>query len=107
VILAGTFIAKQWVAPNLACKLACVAEWRWDRGWFLVLSWAVSLGHKRFSERGLLRLEHYSGVFLLGIALIHRVQIIWQLSKDRFVTEPQGGETEGTLRQPERVFVTC
>jgi hypothetical protein len=44
------------------------------------LSYAVSLGHKKFSERTLLRMEHFSGVGMLVLALIHGVNIVWQMA---------------------------
>ena len=47
--------------------------------WFFGLSWAVSLGHGKFSEKTLLRMEHFSGVGLLVLALIHGGTIIWQM----------------------------
>jgi hypothetical protein len=41
----------------------------------------VSLGHGKFSEQKLLRIEHFSGAVLLLLALIHGITIIWQLRK--------------------------
>jgi hypothetical protein len=43
------------------------------------LSWLVSLGHGKFSEKTLLRMEHGSGVGLLVLALIHGGTIVWQM----------------------------
>jgi hypothetical protein len=45
------------------------------------LSWAVSLGHGKFSEKTLLRIERCSGVGLLILALVHGTTIILQLRK--------------------------
>jgi len=45
------------------------------------LSWAVSLGHGKWSEQTLLEMEHFSGVCLLILALIHGGTIIWQMHK--------------------------
>jgi hypothetical protein len=47
------------------------------------LSWAVSLGHRKFSERTLLLVERGSGVGLLGLAIAHGVTIIWQMAQHR------------------------
>jgi hypothetical protein len=47
------------------------------------LSWLVSLGHGRFSEKTLLRMERLSGVGLLVLALIHGGNIIWQMAHHR------------------------
>jgi hypothetical protein len=64
--------------------VACIAGVASGTGlWFVGLSWAVSLGHRKFSERTLLRMEHYSGIGLLLLAAIHGANIAWQLAKHR------------------------
>jgi threonine/homoserine/homoserine lactone efflux protein len=84
IILAANFISREWVEPNGRGKLACISGVAAGTGvWFLGLSWAVSLGHKKFSERTLLRMEHLSGVGLLGLALAHGGHIIWQMARHR------------------------
>ena len=57
--------------------------------WFIGLSWAVSLGHGKFSEKTLLRMEHGSGAGLLALALIHGGTIIWQMHKANLLTWPR------------------
>src|SRR5215467_1211555 len=72
IILAANFISREWVAPDWPGKLACVAGVALGVGaWFIGLSWVVSLGHGKFSEKTLLRMEHLSGVGLLALGLIH------------------------------------
>src|SRR5437899_6746461 len=72
VILALNFLSHEWVAPDWPGKLACVAGVAVGTGlWFVGLSWIVSLGHGKFSEAALLRMEHFSGIGLLVLALIH------------------------------------
>jgi hypothetical protein len=51
--------------------------------WFCGLSWAVSLGHGKFNEKTLLRMEHLSGIGLIALALIHGGRIAWQLAKHK------------------------
>ena len=51
--------------------------------WFVGLSWVVSLGYGKFSEKTLLRMEHLSGVCLLVLALIHGGNIVWQMAHHR------------------------
>ena len=51
--------------------------------WFVGLSYAVSLKHKKISERTLLLLERISGVALLVLAFIHGTRIIWQMARHR------------------------
>ena len=80
IILAANFISREWVTPDWPGKLACVAGVAVATGsWFTGLSWLVSLGHGKLSEKTLLRLEHGSGIGLLVLALIHGGTIIWQM----------------------------
>ena len=80
IILAANFISREWVTPDWPGKLACVAGVAMGTGgWFTGLSWAVSLGHGKLSEKTLLRMEHISGVCLLLLALIHGATMIWHL----------------------------
>ena len=84
LILAANFISREWVEPNNPGKFACVAGVAVGTGlWFLGLSYAASLGHKKFSEKTLLRMEHYSGVCLLLLALLHGGHIVWQLARHK------------------------
>jgi threonine/homoserine/homoserine lactone efflux protein len=84
VILAANFISREWVSPDWPGKLACVAGVAVGTGaWFLGLSWLVSLGHGRFSEKTLLRMEHISGICLLALALIHGGMIVLQMAKHK------------------------
>ncbi|TAL02570.1 MAG: hypothetical protein EPO07_07195, partial [Verrucomicrobia bacterium] len=65
VILAANFISRDWVEPNLRGKLACVAGVGLGTGlWFVGLSWLMSLGHGKLSEKTLLRMEKGSGIGL-------------------------------------------
>jgi threonine/homoserine/homoserine lactone efflux protein len=84
IILAANFMSRDWVGPTHASKLACAGGVALGTGlWFLGLSWAVSLGHRRFSDRTLLLVERGSGVGLLVLALIHGGHIAWQLAKHK------------------------
>jgi threonine/homoserine/homoserine lactone efflux protein len=80
IILAANFISREWVTPDWPGKLACVAGVAVSTGgWFTGLSWVVSLGHGKWSEKTLLRMEHFSGASLLVLALIHGGTIIWEM----------------------------
>ncbi len=80
IILAANFVSREWVTPDWPGKLACVAGVAVATGgWFSGLSWVVSLGHGKLSEKTLLRMEHFSGAGLLILALIHGGTIIWQM----------------------------
>jgi hypothetical protein len=47
--------------------------------WYVGLGWVGALGHGKFSEKNLLRMEHYSGALLLILALVHGATIIWEM----------------------------
>jgi threonine/homoserine/homoserine lactone efflux protein len=80
VILAANFISREWVTPDWPGKLACVSGVAVGTGlWFFGLSWAVSLRHGKLSEQTLLRMQHFSGISLLVVALLHGGTIIWQM----------------------------
>jgi threonine/homoserine/homoserine lactone efflux protein len=82
IVLGANFISRGWVQPNHPAKLACLTGVALGVGlWFLGLSWAVSLGHKRLSEWTLLRLERVSGLILLGLGLAHGIHLVWQLAR--------------------------
>jgi threonine/homoserine/homoserine lactone efflux protein len=84
VVLAANFLSRGWVTPDWPGKLACVAGVALGTGaWFVGLSWVVSLGHGKFSEKTLLRMEHLSGVGLLVLALIHGGTIISQMARHK------------------------
>ena len=85
VIFAGNFISHEWVTPDWPGKLACVGGVALGVGaWFLGLSWFVSLGHGKFTEKTLLRMEHLSGVGLLILAFIHAGIIIHQMARHHY-----------------------
>jgi threonine/homoserine/homoserine lactone efflux protein len=85
IILAASFVSREWV--DVSCrgtKLACITGVACGTGlWFLGLSWAVSLGHRKFSERTLLTMERASGAGLLALAFGHGFTIMWQMAHQR------------------------
>ena len=84
IILAANFISREWVTPDWPGKLACVGGVALGTSaWFVGLSWAVSLGHRKFSEKTLLRMEHLSGIGLLVLALIHGGIMISQMARHK------------------------
>ena len=84
VVLATNFMSRDWVEPNYPSKFACVGGVALGTSlWFFGLSWAVSLGHRKFSETTLLRMEQFSGAGLLVLALIHGGRIIWQIANQK------------------------
>jgi threonine/homoserine/homoserine lactone efflux protein len=84
VVLGANFISRGWVEPNGRGKGACLIGVAVGVGlWFVGLSWAVSLGHRKLSEKSLRKLEIGSGFGLLLLALAHGVHLVWQLARHR------------------------
>lgn len=84
VIIGANFLARGWVEPNWEGKLSFLSGVAQGVGlWFLGLSWAISLGHKKISERTLLRMQHGSGILLLILAFAHGGHLAWQLANHR------------------------
>jgi len=84
IVIGANFIARGWVEPNWEGKLSCMGGVALGVGmWFVGLSWAISLGHKRLSEKTMLRMQHGSGITLLVLAFAHGCHIAWQLAKAR------------------------
>jgi threonine/homoserine/homoserine lactone efflux protein len=80
VLLALYFVSHKWVTPDWPGKLACVAGVAVGAGaWYTGLGWVVSLGYGKLSEKTLLRMEHYSGVCLVILALIQGGSIVSQM----------------------------
>jgi threonine/homoserine/homoserine lactone efflux protein len=82
VVLAANFISRGWVEPTWPGKLFCIAGVAGGTGiWFCGLSYAVSRGTGKFTERTLLRMQHVSGICMLALAVIQGVWMVWQMSK--------------------------
>ena len=85
VVLAAHFMAREWVTPDWPGKLACVTGVALGLSvCFFALSYAASRGHGKFSDRTLLRLEHWSGVGLLVLALAQGGHLVWQIARHRW-----------------------
>ncbi len=84
VVLGANFISRGWVEPSSRGKGACLVGVAIGVGlWFVGLSWAVSLGHRKMSEKSLRKMEIGSGFGLLGLALAHGVHLVWQLARHK------------------------
>ena len=84
IILAANFISRDWVEPDWPGKISCIFGVACGAVlWFLGLSYTESRGSKRFTDKTLLRLEHFSGIGLITLALIHGGRIIWQMAKHK------------------------
>ena len=85
IILAASFISRDWVQPTWPGKLSCVAGVAGGTGlWFTGLSYAVSRGYGKFTEKTLLRMEHGSGICKLALAAIHGGYMAWKVAHHQF-----------------------
>jgi threonine/homoserine/homoserine lactone efflux protein len=84
IVLAGNFMAHDWVANTLYAKAACVAGVALGTNtWFAAFSYGVSRSHGKFSEATLLRLQHLSGLCLISVGLFDGAHIIWLLARHK------------------------
>ena len=82
ITLSATFTAHGWVDPDWASKSLCIGGVTVGAVvWFAVLSYSVSLGHQKLSDRILLRLSHLCGALLLIMAVIIGVRLVKVLAK--------------------------
>jgi threonine/homoserine/homoserine lactone efflux protein len=82
VVWSAFLLAHDWVDDALAAKVACVGGvFTGSVLWFFGLSFGVSRGHGKFSEKSLLRLQHCSGICLILAGLFAGCNIVWHLAK--------------------------
>ena len=82
IVLSANLMAHDWVDDTLAAKVVCVGGvFAGTTLWFFILSFGVSRGHGKFSEKTLLRLQHISGVCLIIAGLFAGGNIVWHLAK--------------------------
>ena len=76
------FTDQEWVDDTFVAKAACVtAVFAGTVLWFFFLSFVVSRGHGKFSEKTLLRFQHVSGLCLIVTAVFEGGQIAWHLAQ--------------------------
>ena len=77
ITLTAAFASRDWVGPTLREKAACVVGvCLGTSAWFLLLSYAVSRRHGKFSPKTLLRIAHISGACLLLVAGFMGVRLV-------------------------------
>ena len=78
--IAAYFMSRDWVTPDWQGKISCVAGVGLGTvSWFMVLSCQSSRGYGKFNEKTLLRIEHWSGVGLLILAMLHGGWIVKEM----------------------------
>jgi threonine/homoserine/homoserine lactone efflux protein len=84
IFLAALFRSHDWVEASWQGTLSCLAGVTCGIGlWFGGLSYAVSRGHGKFTDRTLLLMERISGVCLLVMAVGQGTHIVWQMAKHK------------------------
>lgn len=82
VTLAGAFTSHEWVDADWTSRGWFVSGVAVGAAiWFVLLSYAVSLKHRHFSNNTLVRMAQVSGMFLLAVAAILGVRIILLLAR--------------------------
>lgn len=82
ITLAGAFSSHEWVDNDWTSRGVFISGVCTGAAiWFVLLSYAVSLKHREFSTKTLVRMAKISGAFLLGIALILGVRIVMMLTR--------------------------
>ncbi|HTI97874.1 MAG TPA: LysE family transporter [Dongiaceae bacterium] len=80
IVLAAYLMSREWVDDTGGARYACIGGVAAGATlWFLSLSYAVSCRKKSFSEKTLIRLEQFSGIALLVLAIIHGGSIIREM----------------------------
>ena len=87
IVLAANFKSRDWVGASVGDVCSCVAGVGAGTSlWFCSLSYAVSRGHGKFTEKTLLRMEHGSGVAMLLLALAQGIHIVLQMVRHQIQT---------------------
>jgi threonine/homoserine/homoserine lactone efflux protein len=81
ITLAATFISHEWVGENWPSKSACIIGMATGAmSWFVLLSFAVSRGYGKLSDKTLVRLSQISGGLLLVFALVIGARLVTLLA---------------------------
>ena len=84
IMIAVYFTSHAWITPDWPGKCGFVAGVFTGVGaWFFGLSYAASLGYGKFSDKTLLRMERFSGLCLIAMALIHGGLLVHRLMQHK------------------------
>jgi threonine/homoserine/homoserine lactone efflux protein len=82
IVVSANFMWRGWVQPRLGDKAACILCVALGTClWFSGLSYAISVGGRKMSDKTLLRIERGSGAALVGLGLVHGGQIVVELMR--------------------------
>ena len=83
ITLTATFVAHDWVGETISEKGACIlGVCLGTATWFVLLSWGVSRGHRKFAPKTLLRMSHISGACLLLVALVMGIKLVVLIERE-------------------------
>jgi threonine/homoserine/homoserine lactone efflux protein len=89
IVLAANFKSRDWVGASVGDVCWCVAGVGAGTSiWFSGLSYAVSRGHGKFTEKTLLRMQHGSGVAMLLLALAQGAHIVVVMVRHQMQLKP-------------------
>jgi threonine/homoserine/homoserine lactone efflux protein len=84
VVLSANLMSHDWVDDSFNAKVACIGGvFSGTVLWFFILSYGVSRGQGKFSEKTLLRLQHISGLCLIAAGLFDGANIAWHLARHK------------------------
>jgi putative LysE/RhtB family amino acid efflux pump len=84
VVLSANLMSHDWVDDSFNAKVACIGGvFAGTVLWFFILSYGVSRGQGKFSEKTLLRLQHISGLCLIAAGIFDGINIAWHLARHR------------------------
>jgi threonine/homoserine/homoserine lactone efflux protein len=82
IALSASFMSHDVIADTWLSKGVCVVGLASGAfAWFVLLSYLVSLGHRRFSAKTLVRMSHLSGACLLLVAVYVAVRLVRVLAQ--------------------------
>lgn len=101
ITFAAASVAHEWVDSTWSSKGAAIAGIGMGAmSWFAKLGYAVSLGHRRFSARVLLRTAHVSGALLLAAGLFMGGRLVVALARHRMQQKEQRRELVAPVLPP-------
>jgi threonine/homoserine/homoserine lactone efflux protein len=82
IFLNTTFIARDWVTPDLEGKVSYLAGVGGGVAiWLLGLAWGISFKHQKISEASMLKMERISGAVLIAFAMAQGIYLAYKFSK--------------------------
>jgi threonine/homoserine/homoserine lactone efflux protein len=89
IVLGAWFKSRDWVGASVGDVCSCVAGVGAGTSvWFSGLSYVVSRGHGKFTEKSLLRMQHGSGIAMLLLAVAQGAHIVLLMVRHQMQIAP-------------------